>query len=115
MRKLSEMQERGIRRRLAMLIQRGRERDELSHKRRGSWQNQGASIGFDAPHQPGYSNPDTFYFLGRKMVVERKRQRRPVHISQIIEDLFHEADHVDAPQCLVVEIEARTGFKHERL
>jgi len=95
MRKLSEIQERGIRRRLAMLIQRGRERAGLPHQLRCSWQKQGTPREFDAFQQPGYSHFDTFELLGRKVVVDRKRQRQPVHISHIITDLFHEVNHVD--------------------
>ncbi len=65
MRRLSEIQERGIRRRLAMLIQRGRERESLSRQ----WHvpGQGNPRGFDAIQQSGDDSSllDTFWFLGR--------------------------------------------------
>ena len=65
--RLSEIQERGIRRRLSMLIQHGCERESLSRQRHVSRQGQDNPRGFDALQQSGSdsSHLETFWFLGR--------------------------------------------------
>ena len=104
MRRLNEMQERGIRRRLAMLTQRGRERESLSRQ----W------------HIPGQDNPrerdalkqagadssllDTFWFLGRKIVIVRKRQPGFTHVSQTLNQLSNMDDHPDVLQISAAQV-----------
>ncbi len=65
--RLNEMQKRGIRRRLAMLRQRGRERESLAPQRHVPWQGQDNPGGVDALQQSGNdsSHLDTFWFLGQ--------------------------------------------------
>ncbi len=57
-----------------MLIQRGRERECLSRQWHAPWQDN--TRGFDAIQQSrdDSSHLETFWFLGSKVVIERKRQ-----------------------------------------
>jgi len=106
MRRLSEIQERGIRRRLSMLIQHGCERESLSCQRHVPWQSQDSPRGFDALEQSGSdsSHLETFLFLGRKMVIERKRQSGFTRVSQTLNQLSNMADHSDALELSAGEV-----------
>jgi hypothetical protein len=108
MRRLSEIQERGIRRRLAMLIQRGRERESLSRQWQVPWQGQDNPRGFDALQQAGSdsSHLEIFWFLGRKVVIERKRQPGFTRVSQTLNQLSNMADHPDALELSAGEVRA---------
>ncbi len=96
MRRLNEIQERGIRRRLAMLRQRGRERESLSHQLHISGQDNPRER--DALKQAGADSSllEIFWFLGRKVVIERKRQPGFTHVSQTLYQISHMADRPDA-------------------
>ncbi len=106
--RLSEIQERGIRRRLAMLIQRGRERESLSRQWHVPWQGQDNPRGFDALQQSGddSSHLETFWFLGRKVVIERKRQPGFTHVSQTLNQISNMADHPDVLELSAAEVRA---------
>jgi hypothetical protein len=87
-----------------MLTQRGRERESLSRQ----W------------HIPGQDNPrvcdalkqagadssilDTFLFLGRQVVIERKRQPGFTHVSQTLSQLSNMADRPDALELSTAEV-----------
>ncbi len=107
MRRLSEIQERGIRRRLAMLIQRGREWESLSRQWH-PWQGQDNPRGFNALQQSGSdsSHFDTFWFLGRKVVIERKRQPGFTRVSQTLNQLSNMADNPNVLELPAAEIQA---------
>ncbi len=106
--RLSEIQERGIRRRLAMLIQRGRELESLSRQWRAHWQGQDNPEGVDALQQPGddSSHFETFWFLGQKVVIERKRQSGFTHVSQTLNQMSNMADHPDVLELSADEVQA---------
>ena len=106
--RLSEIQERGIRRRLAMLIQHGRERERLSRQGRVSRQGQDNPRGFDALQQSGSgsSHLETFLFLGRKVVIERKRQPGFTRVSQTLNQLSNMADNPNVLELPAAEIQA---------
>ncbi len=108
MRRLSEIQERGIRRRLSMLIQRGRERESLSRQGHVPWQGQDNPSGFDALEQSGSdsSHLEIFWFLGRKMVIERKRQTGFTRVSQTLNQISNMAEHPDAPELSAAQVRA---------
>ncbi len=108
MRKLMEIQERGIRRRLAMLIQRGRERESLSRQWHVPWQDQDNPMESDALQQSGSgsSHLDTFWFLGQKVVIERKRQVGFTRVSQTLNQLSNMADHPDVLELSAAKVRA---------
>ncbi len=108
MRRLSEIQERGIRRRLATLIQRGRERESLSRQGRVTWQGQDNTRGFDALQQSGSDSSrfETFRFLGRKATIERKRRSGFTHVSQTLNQLSNMADRPDVLELSAGEVPA---------
>ncbi len=103
MRRLNEMQKRGIRRRLAMLRQRGRERESLSRQWHISGEDNPRER--DALKQSGAdsSHLETFWFLGGKVVIERKRQPGFTHVSQTLNQLSNMADHPDVLELSAAE------------
>ncbi len=108
MRRLSEIQKRGIRRRLAMLMQRGREGESLSRQRHVPWQGQDNPREFDALQQSGNdsSHLEIFWFLGRKVVIERKRQTGFMRVSQTLNQISNMADHPNVLELSAAEIQA---------
>ena len=106
MRRLNEMQKRGLRRRLAMLRQRGRERESLSRQWHISGEDNPRKC--DALKQSGADTSllDTFWFLGRKVVIVRKRQPGFTHVSQTLNHLSNMADHPDVLEISADEVTA---------
>jgi hypothetical protein len=106
MRRLNEIQERGIRRRLAMLIQRGREGENIYRQRHVPWQGQDNPRGVDVLQQFGNdsSHFETFWFPGQKVVIERKRQPGYTHVSQTLYQIAHMADHPDVLELSADEV-----------
>ena len=95
-RELSEMQKRSLRRNLASIIKRGRERERLSYQRNVSWQEKtpGDSCSLQ---QPGSDYPpcDSVLFLGQRILVKRQRRPEPEHVRQVIRQLFNEVGRAD--------------------
>jgi len=97
------MQERGIRRRLAILIQRGRERESLSRQWHVPWQDNPRGSDILQQSVTDSSHLETFWFLGRQVVIERKRQPGFIHVSQTLNQISNMADHPDVLELSAAE------------
>ncbi len=89
-----------------MLIQRGRERKSLSRQWHVPWQGQDNPRGSDILQQSvtDSSHLETFWFLGRQVVIERKRQPGFMHVSQTLSQLSNMADRPDALELSAAEV-----------
>jgi len=78
-----------------MLMQRGRERESIDRQRNVPWQDN--PRGYNVLQQSGNdsSHVETFWFLGRKVVIERKRQPGFTHVGQTLNQISNMADHPD--------------------
>ncbi len=87
-----------------MLIQRGRERESLSRQWHIPCQDN--PRGFDALQQSGSdsSHFDTFWFLGQKVVIERKRQPGFTHVGQTLNQISNMADHPDVLELSAAQV-----------